>query len=60
MGTTYTLSLSTDYVGMILALGFASSLLPALQLGGSEKPWDDKAAIATLVVAGVLLTMFGF
>lgn len=40
-------------------LGFVTSLILALQWGGNQKPWHDKDVIATLVVAGVLLILFG-
>ena len=40
-------------------LGFVTSLLLALQWGGNQKPWHDKDVIATLVIAGVLLIIFG-
>lgn len=57
--TTKQKFLSIDYIGTALILGFVTTLLLALQWGGNQKPWNDKAVIATLVVAGILLISFG-
>lgn len=39
-----------DWLGAILNFAAVATLLIALQWGGNEKPWNDPAVIALLVV----------
>ncbi|GAA5902761.1 MDR family MFS transporter [Sporobolomyces salmoneus] len=48
-----------DWIGGVLSLGAVTSLVLALQWGGNQKPWNDGAVIACLVVAGVGFIAFG-
>ncbi|PYI31614.1 MFS general substrate transporter [Aspergillus indologenus CBS 114.80] len=50
--------LQMDLLGAVLLIPGMVSLLLALQWGGSKYPWSDGRVIATLVVAGVLITGF--
>ncbi|GAA5961653.1 hypothetical protein JCM3765_000464 [Sporobolomyces pararoseus] len=53
-------TLHMDWVGGVLSLGSVTALVLALQWGGNQKPWNDGAVIACLVVAGVGFIVFGF
>ncbi|KAJ7675215.1 major facilitator superfamily domain-containing protein [Mycena rosella] len=50
--------LRLDFLGATLVAGAVTSLSLALQWGGNTKAWNDKAVIATFVVAGVLAILF--
>jgi len=47
---------SVDWVGSALSLGVIVSLLLALQWGGNQYPWDDKAVIACFYVVRIFLS----
>jgi MFS family permease len=47
-----------DPVGVVLLLGTISSLLLALQWGGSDSPWNSPKIVSLLVVFAVLLILF--
>ncbi|EUC59826.1 MFS transporter [Rhizoctonia solani AG-3 Rhs1AP] len=46
-----------DWVGAVLCIGVVSSLLLAMQWGGTSKPWDDPTVIGLLVTFGVLTVL---
>ncbi|KAJ7069584.1 ABC transporter [Mycena amicta] len=43
-----------DYVGVALISAALTTLVLALQWGGNQKPWNDKAVVICLVLAGLL------
>ena len=47
-----------DWIGGILCIGCIVSLLLALQLGGTERPWSSASIIALFCVFGALLLIF--
>lgn len=47
-----------DWVGCALAMGWGCCVILALQWGGIERPWNDGAVIACLVLVGVLPVIF--
>ncbi|KAF7299681.1 Major facilitator superfamily protein [Mycena chlorophos] len=50
--------LRMDFLGVALISGALTTLVLALQWGGNEKPWNDKAVISCLVLAVVLTVLF--
>ncbi|TXT04875.1 hypothetical protein VHUM_03958 [Vanrija humicola] len=50
--------LKCDYMGAAIAMGWAVSLILALQWGGVTKKWNDGSVIACLVLTGVLPVVF--
>lgn len=47
---------SVDWVGSVFSLGMIVPLLLALQWGGNQYPWDDKAVIICLYVVRIFLS----
>ncbi|KAG8990264.1 hypothetical protein FRB94_013507 [Tulasnella sp. JGI-2019a] len=47
-----------DWIGAVLSLSMATSLLLPLQWGGVSKPWSSASVIAPLCVFGILLPSF--
>ncbi|KAI1424312.1 MFS general substrate transporter [Xylaria sp. FL1777] len=50
---------SIDITGFILGAGVWVSFLLALTMAGGQWPWDDGRTIATFVVFGVVLVLYG-
>ncbi|KAL1405301.1 hypothetical protein Q8F55_008928 [Vanrija albida] len=50
--------LKCDWVGAAISMGWAVSLILALQWGGVTKRWNDGSVIACLVLMGVLPVVF--
>nr|GAT45289.1 major facilitator superfamily protein [Mycena chlorophos] len=51
-------ALQMDFGGAFLVAASITTLMLALQWGGNTKPWNDKAVITCLVLAGVLAIVF--
>lgn len=49
-----------DWLGVILNAGIYVGWVVVLQFGGSTWAWSDGRTIATFVVTGVLIVLFGF